>query len=240
MSRAAHPTNILCGLTDTQTSPITATFPRTPLVLTDPKVQQRIVVALDGAEKDLNEGLSNLPTWKLVEEIATALSNAPRAAARAAVTAAEGALAAVEHFQKQQADSKFRLKAAGAHWHNESLTGPIENCPLCEASLKDNLVLQGELDELRSAGEAATRSLEDNVNAIMTTLAETPCGRARSALRRRRGPPLAGLHRRACDPTRNRADIRAGSGGTRRSAALRCRTTGRNLRCVAADPNPRG
>jgi hypothetical protein len=42
------------------------------LVLADPKVQQRIVVALDGAEKDLDEGMSGLPTWKLVETIAMA------------------------------------------------------------------------------------------------------------------------------------------------------------------------
>ena len=143
------------------------------LVLAEPKVQQRIVVALDGAEKDLNQGLSILPTWKLVEQIATALPNAPRAVARAAVTAANGALdTAIEYFQKQEADSKFRLKAAGAHWHNEYLAGPIENCPLCEASLKGNPALHQELEALRSAGEAATRRLEDNVNAIMAALAE--------------------------------------------------------------------
>jgi hypothetical protein len=143
------------------------------LLLADPKVQQRIVVALDGAEKDLDDGLSSLPTWKLVEKIATALPIAPRKAARAAIAVAKGALdLAIGHFHKQQADSKFRLKAAGAHWHNENLTGPIENCPLCEFSLKDNLALQQELDALRSAGEAATRRLEDNVNAIVATLVE--------------------------------------------------------------------
>jgi energy-coupling factor transporter ATP-binding protein EcfA2 len=143
------------------------------LVLGDPKVQQRIVVALDGAEKDLGEGLSGLPTWKLVERIAVVLTDAPRAAARAAVAAAKGALdVAFEYFQKQQADSKFRLKAAGAHWHNENLTGSIENCPLCEASLKNNPALQREVDALRSAGEAATRRFEDNANAIMAALEE--------------------------------------------------------------------
>jgi hypothetical protein len=143
------------------------------LVLSDPKVQQRIVVALDGAEKDLDEGMSSLPTWKLVENVATALSNDPRSAARAAVRTAKDALnIAIGYFQKQQADSKFRLKAAGAHWHNESIGGPIENCPLCEASLKNNAALEQELEVLRSAGEAATRRLEDNVNAIMTALVE--------------------------------------------------------------------
>jgi energy-coupling factor transporter ATP-binding protein EcfA2 len=143
------------------------------LLLADAKVQQRIVVALDGAEKDLAEGLLTLPTWKLVEQIATFLPAAPRGAARNAITAAKAAMdTATKYFKKQQDDSKFRLKAAGAHWHNENLTGPIENCPLCEVSLKDNPTLQQELEALRSAGEAATRRLEDNVNAIMTALAD--------------------------------------------------------------------
>jgi SOS-response transcriptional repressor LexA len=128
---------------------------------------------LDGAQKDMDEGLSGLPTWKLVEQIATALPNAPRAGARAAAAAAKVALdGAVAYFQKQQADSKFRLKAAGAHWHSENRTGPIDSCPLCETLLKDNPALQQELEALRSAGEAPTRRLEDNVNAIMTALAE--------------------------------------------------------------------
>ena len=43
------------------------------LVLTDPKVQQQIIVALDGAEKDLEVGIFGLPTWKRIEGIATAL-----------------------------------------------------------------------------------------------------------------------------------------------------------------------
>jgi hypothetical protein len=143
------------------------------LVLADPKVQQRIVVALDGAGRDLDEGMLSLPTWKLVENIGAALPNELRAAARAAVMRAKDVLdIAIEYFRKQKADSKFRLKAAGAHWHNERMSGPIENCPLCEVSLENNATLQQELEALRSAGEAATRRLEDNVNAIMTTLAE--------------------------------------------------------------------
>ncbi len=141
------------------------------LVLTDPKVQQRIVVALDGAERDLGEGMSGFPTWKLVEAIAADLSNERRATARVAVAAARDALhTAIGYLEKEQADSKFRLKAAGAHWHDENITGLIENCPLCKSSMKDNPALQQELEALRSAGEAATRGLQDNINAIMSTL----------------------------------------------------------------------
>ena len=143
------------------------------LELGNPKVQQRIVVALAGAEQDLNDGMSILPSWKTAETIAASLPKDVRAAVRKAVANAEGALAkAVEYRQKQQADSKFRLKAAGAHWHNDNLAGPVENCPLCETSLKDDPGLQKELEALRSAGEAATRRFEDNVNAIMVALAE--------------------------------------------------------------------
>jgi hypothetical protein len=143
------------------------------LVLGDPKVQQRIAVALDGAEKDLDDGLPGLATWRLVERIALAMSEAERTTARAVVTAAKHAIdTAIEYFHKQQADSKFRLKAAGAHWHNDHLMGPIENCPLCDISLKENTTLRQELEALRSAGNAATRRMEDNVNAILTALAE--------------------------------------------------------------------
>jgi hypothetical protein len=141
------------------------------LVLADPKVQQRIVVALNDAEKNLDEGLSGLPTWKLVETIAAALPNEARAAARSAIVAGTNALdIAILYFRKQQADSKFRLKAAGAHWHDENITGSIENCPLCDTSMTGNPALKQELEALRSAGEAAMRGLEDNINAIMAAL----------------------------------------------------------------------
>ncbi|MBK8209702.1 MAG: hypothetical protein IPK78_06715 [Rhodospirillales bacterium] len=143
------------------------------LVLTDPKVQKRIVVALAGAEEDLNGGIASLSTWNLVETIASALPKEARATVRdARAKAAETLETAVAYFQKQKADSKFRLKASGAHWHDENLAGPIENCPLCVSSLKGNPDLQEELEALRSAGEAATRHLQDNVNAIMVALAE--------------------------------------------------------------------
>ncbi len=141
------------------------------LELANPKVQQRIVVALAGAEEDLNAGMWSLPSWKIVETVAASLTKDVRAAVRKAVSKADGAIAkAIEYLQKQQADSKFRLKAAGAHWHSEHLAGPVEDCPLCEASLKDNPALEKELEALRSAGEAATRRFEDNVNAITAAL----------------------------------------------------------------------
>jgi AAA domain len=94
------------------------------LVLADPKVQQRIIVALNDAERNLSEGMSSLPTWKLVKTIAAALPKEDREDVRSAVAEAGKTLhTAVAYFQKQQADSKFRLKASGAHWHiNPRLT----------------------------------------------------------------------------------------------------------------------
>jgi hypothetical protein len=38
--------------------------------------------------------------------------------------------------------------------------------------MKNDPVLQRELEALQSAGEAATRGLEDNINAIMAALTE--------------------------------------------------------------------
>jgi hypothetical protein len=144
----------------------------TDLVLGDPKVQQRIVVALDGAERDLEGGLSTLQAWKLVQTIAASLPKNVRAAIRHAATTAETELTtSVQYFEKQQADSRFRLKVYGAHWHSENVDGPIDNCPLCSSSLQNNRALQAELEALRSAGEGATRSLEDNINSIIAALA---------------------------------------------------------------------
>ena len=154
------------------------------LVLTDPKTQQQIIIALDGATKDLSEGLSGLPTWKLIETIAAALTSERRTIARAAVATATSALSlAISYFEKEQTDSKFRLKAAGAHWHHENIDGPIDNCPLCDMSLTDNSSLKQELQALRSAGEDATRSLQDNINAIMAALEEAVPQNLRRILR---------------------------------------------------------
>lgn len=141
------------------------------LSLGDPKVQQRIVVALSRAEEDLKVGLKGLSSFKLIDSIAAALPQSERKALRDTVITAETTLkTALEDHEKQTADSKFRLKAAGALWHSEHSVGTIDNCPLCTASLSTNPSLKEELEALRSAGESATRTLIDNLNAIGTTV----------------------------------------------------------------------
>jgi len=141
------------------------------LVLADPNVQKNIVVALDGAEKDLRSGLAGLSTWKAVKDIADVMPAAVRDDARAAIATAEHELAAATgYLEKQKTDTRYRLKAAGAQWHHEHRPGPIADCPLCDTALAANPGLRGELEELRSAGEVATRRFADNINAIMTAL----------------------------------------------------------------------
>ncbi len=60
----------------------------------------------------------------------------------------------------------MQLKALGAHWHEANRgAAELNDCPLCEKRL-DDLALRAEIEGLRRAGEAATRQLTDNLNAI--------------------------------------------------------------------------
>ena len=141
------------------------------LDLGDAQVQKQISLALAGAEQDVSAGLEALSIWKTMQSVHSALDATTRAKLREAITSGQQALdTALGFFKREQADNRYRLKAAGARWHAEHGDGSIETCPLCAQSLKDKPDLQKELDDLRSAGEAATRRLVDNVNAISVDL----------------------------------------------------------------------
>jgi energy-coupling factor transporter ATP-binding protein EcfA2 len=141
------------------------------LDLSSPEIQKQIGAALVGAEEDVVLGLGGLATWKLLCTIRDTLDAAKRQQLRDAVASAQQALATARAFHdKEQADTRYRLKAAGAHWHQEHSSGALESCPLCQISMDENPTLRAELEELRTAGEAATRSLRDNVSAIMMLL----------------------------------------------------------------------
>jgi len=142
------------------------------LDLADGQVQKQIVLALAGAEQDVGAGLEGLMSWKTLQTVHSALDTTTRAKVLEAIISGRQALdAALEFFRKEQTDNRYRLKSAGAQWHAEHEgDGSIETCPLCMHSLKDKPSLQKELDELRSAGVAATRRLDDNVNAISVEL----------------------------------------------------------------------
>lgn len=142
------------------------------LDLADPQVQKQVGLALAGAEQDVCAGLKELPTWKTLQAVHLAIDATTRTNLQAAIAAGQATLEiALGFFSKEQADNRYRLKAAGARWHAEHEDGAsIVDCPLCAHSLKDKPELQKELDVLRSAGEAATRRLVDNVNAISIDL----------------------------------------------------------------------
>lgn len=142
------------------------------LDLADPQVQKQLGLALAGAEQDVSAGLEQLPTWKTLQAVHFSLDANARAKLQMAITSGQATLeVALGFFKKEQADNRYRLKAAGARWHAEHEDNVlIADCPLCAHSLKNNPELQKELNELRSAGEAATRRLADNVNAISIDL----------------------------------------------------------------------
>lgn len=141
------------------------------LDLADAQTQKYIQLALSGAESDIQSGLTGLQKWKTFESISTALPEQVRQDLAQAVRNAKTTLAAaIEFHEKAQSDRRYRLKAAAARWHVEHNSGPIDECPTCKHSLKDRPELQAELDALKTAGEAATRTLSDNVIKILAEL----------------------------------------------------------------------
>ena len=50
------------------------------------------------------------------------------------------------------------------------MTGAVENCPLCEQELTEAPSLVNELEALRTVGDAAARTFDDNLNAIVAEL----------------------------------------------------------------------
>jgi hypothetical protein len=88
----------------------------------------------------------------------------------AIAVARESAGDSLELLKKSKDDSKFQLKAVAAQWHVQHHTGAIVNCPLCEHELKGCQSLIVELESLRSAGSAAARAFDDNINAILVSL----------------------------------------------------------------------
>jgi AAA domain len=141
------------------------------LNLASPPVQHQVISAIGAAREDLNAGLSGLASWKALQAIALALdSDAAKGVSVAVATARSRSEEAVRLLEEGVKDDKFRLKAVAAQWYSQHNTGPIDNCPLCDHDLKSIPSLAEELEALRSAGDAATRAFEDNLNAIAAEL----------------------------------------------------------------------
>ncbi len=142
------------------------------LDFTDPQVQKQISFEVESAKKDVESGLSSLPTWTTLHVLLTSLDLARRTELRQAIAASGKALEkALDFHEKEIADNRFRLKAVAAQWHTmHGGEGDVSDCPVCTQSLSIFPDLRSELNELRDAGEAATRKLTDNLNAIISEL----------------------------------------------------------------------
>lgn len=143
------------------------------LDLSNADVQKQVGLALASAEQDLRDGLEGLSSWTTLQLLLDALGEPARTKMAEVTAAAQKTLAsAVVFHEQEQADNRYRLKAMGARWHLEhnGTSEEIADCPLCTHSLSTNPELRQELQDLRSAGEAATRRLADNLNAINAAL----------------------------------------------------------------------
>ena len=133
--------------------------------------QSRVVSAIGAAQDEVSAGLSSLTAWKLLESLSNDLDEeCIKRMSTAIANARTSADESLELLNRSREDSKFQLKAVAAQWHFQHHTGAIVNCPLCEHELKGHNSLIEELESLRSAGSAAARTFDDNVNAILVSL----------------------------------------------------------------------
>lgn len=137
-----------------------------------PTSQQSVAVAIAAAREDVADGLAALPYWRHLVNITEEIDDSVAERMHDAIVAAEQAAAeALKMLERSENDDRFRLKAMAASWHAAHGDGDVAHCPLCSELLKST-TLQKELTDLRVAGEAATRTFEDNVRAILETLSE--------------------------------------------------------------------
>lgn len=133
--------------------------------------QSRVVSAIGAAQDEVSAGLSSLTAWKLLESLSKDLDEkCIKSMTTAIANARESAGESLALLKKSKDDSKFQLKAVAAQWHAQHHTGAIVNCPLCEHELTGRKSLIEELESLRSAGSAAARAFDDNINAILVSL----------------------------------------------------------------------
>ena len=143
------------------------------LDISKPQIQHKVIGAIESAKKDVETGLEGLDTWKLLQSIAQTFDQKASEQIKKAITSAHTkSEEAGRLLEKSSADPKFQLKALAAKWHSDHITGAVENCPLCEQGLTNTPLLVDELEALREAGDAAARTFDDNLNAILAELEE--------------------------------------------------------------------
>lgn len=139
--------------------------------LKTPASQQAVAAAIIAAEQDVAVGLLGIAFWKRLELIQNEIDESRQEDIRRAIESAKNEAAdALTVFAKTQSDSRFQLKAMAASWHVSHSHGEFEHCPLCSKSLDNDL--KGELDALRTVGEAASRTFADNQRAIVGKLVD--------------------------------------------------------------------
>jgi hypothetical protein len=133
--------------------------------------QNKVIAAIAAAEEEVSQGLSSLHAWKVLEGLKQGLSSSVISAIEVGITKAHASAAeCLELLEKSRGDSKFQMKVVAAQWHARHHSGAISSCPLCEHDIVKSPSLVTELEALRSAGNAAARQFDDNVNAIITEL----------------------------------------------------------------------
>jgi len=141
------------------------------LALDTAATQNQVIIAIGAAEEDVTGGLSSLQSWRLLEALDRDLDEKRIVILREAIAVAQKAAAeSAELLQRSGDDSKFQLKAVAAQWHAQHEQGKILNCPLCEHDLTESASLLKELESLRSAGSAAAKTFDDNLNTILAAL----------------------------------------------------------------------
>ena len=141
------------------------------LDLSNPQVQHQVIVAIAGAEEDLEIGLDRSRDWQRLRSIAQAFSPEESKLMKVAIATTRAKCdEAMRLVDLGTADSRFQVKALAAKWHSEHVGGPVEYCPLCKQTLTETPLLVDELEQLRASGDAAARTFDDNLNAIRREL----------------------------------------------------------------------
>jgi len=162
------------------------------LTLANSTVQYQVISAIEAAKDETRPGLEGLPSWQSLQSITLALDGeAARRVSDAVANARRRAEEAIDLLNTSSKDSKFQLKVLAARWHVQHESGTVENCPLCDHNLASHPSLAQELEMLRSAGDAAARTFDDNLNAISAELESSL-----PALIRRNGPEILSLEPR--------------------------------------------
>lgn len=139
--------------------------------LSQPASQQSVAIAIAAAREDLSKGIQSLPCWQHLELLLDEIDDTIAEKIQASIFAVrQGAKEALEMLERSESDDRFRLKAMAATWHASHVDGDVSHCPLCSELLKSPALKQ-ELEALRLAGEAATRTFEDNIWIIVEKLA---------------------------------------------------------------------